>query len=166
VYKKIYRQKNTPTKKYTDMLSYNKLLVLPMDISTINSIPWHELQHAYGTAEDSPKYLIDLLNGNKDLIDEAIYGFLHSSACHQYSTYSCTPYVVRCVVFILESKYFEIEQTCEILGFLNACTHSARVNPELRKEIIQGAECFKKYLKHSDPKVIKNIQKLLVFCNE
>ena len=135
-----------------------------MDTSFINSIVWGELEHAYGSAQDSPHHLMNLIKGDEDEIDEAVFGFLHSSACHQYSTYSSTPFIVRSVVSILNLKYFEIEQTSEILGFIHACTHSAKEKIELRKEIINGSECFKKYLKHSDPKVVKNAKELITFC--
>jgi len=135
-----------------------------MDKSEIDSIPWSSLEHAYGSAVDAPKYLHDLVNGNEDEIDEAVYGFLHSSACHQYTTYSSTPYVVRFVIAFLNSRLLLIEQTSEILGFVHACTFSARDNGLLKNEIIQGSECFKKYLKHSNSKVVENAKKLLEFC--
>jgi hypothetical protein len=137
-----------------------------MDKSTIDSVPWSSLEHAYGSAGDAPKYLNDLAHGNDDEIDEAVNGFLHSSACHQYTTYSSTPYVVRCVIDLLNSRLLDIEQTSEILGFVQACTFSARDKEPLRVEIMKGSECFKKYLKHSDSKVTETANKLLEFCGE
>ncbi|MFQ3226626.1 MAG: hypothetical protein ACI8RW_000002 [Porticoccaceae bacterium] len=137
-----------------------------MDMPTIDSIPWSSLEHAYGSAADASKYLHDLAHGNEDEIDEAVYGFLHSSACHQYTTYSSTPYVVRYVINLLSSDLLLIEQTSEILGFIYACTFSAKDKELLKSEIVNGSACFKKYLKHSDPKVVENAKKLLVFCGE
>ena len=137
-----------------------------MDIPAIDSIPWSSLEHAYGSAEDAPKYLYDLTHGNEDEIDVAVYSFLHSYACHQYTTYSCTPYVVRHVIDFLSSDLQLIEQTSEILGFVYACTFSANDKELLKAEIINGSECFKNYLKHSDPKAVENAKKLLAFCGE
>ncbi len=137
-----------------------------MDTSEIDAIPWSSLKHAYGSAADAPKYLYDLVNGNEDEIDEAVYGFLHSSACHQYTTYSSTPYVVRCVIGFLNSRLLLIEQTSEILGFVHACTFSAKDNEFLKAEIMEGSDCFKKYLKHPDSIAVENAKKLLKFCGQ
>ena len=137
-----------------------------MDTLVIDSIPWSSLEHAYGSAADAPKYLYDLAHGNEDEIDEAVFGFLHSSACHQYTTYSSTPYVVRHVVNFLSSDLQLIDQTSEILGFICACTISAKDKEFLKAEIVNGSGCFKRYLKHPDPKAVENAKKLLAFCGE
>jgi hypothetical protein len=132
----------------------------------INSIQWCELEHAYGSASDAPRYLNNLCSSDENEIDEAVDHFLLSSACHQYTTYSCTPWVVRCVIKILNLSYFEIEQTSGIFDFLRACTHSARNKTDLKKEILNGVECYKKYADHRDVNVVKNVKLLLEFCAE
>ena len=136
-----------------------------MDFTIIDSIPWAELKNAYGSADSAPQSLRALISNNEDDVDEAIYGFLHSEACHQYTTYSCTPYVVKCVLLILEHKEFSESELAEILGFIRACTNSAKENEMLRNEILAGRECFQKYLKKPGRPRIESA-KLLEFCSE
>ncbi|MET1257499.1 hypothetical protein [Aliikangiella maris] len=136
-----------------------------MDLSIIDSISWADLENAYGSAASAPQSLRALLSDDEDDVDEAIYGFLHSEACHQYTTYSCTPYVVKCVLYILELKEFKDSELGEILGFIQACTYNAREIESLRNEILSGIECYKKY-KGRKARVGEEATKLVEFCNE
>jgi hypothetical protein len=100
-----------------------------MDIPFINDYPWEALEQAYGSAEQAPIWLKSLTNKDEERRDEAIYEFLHSQACHQYSTYSCTPPVVKCVIYILENYNFQqASQLSNVLGFINACTYNAKAS--------------------------------------
>jgi len=141
-------------------------MVKEMALSIIQTIPWHELECAYGSAKDAPEHLEHLYSGNEEEIEDAVYDFLHSSACHQYSTYSCTPYVVRCVINLLNTNGFESHLLHEIIGFIQACTHNASDLKELRNEIITGKECYIKYLKHTDIRVIEIAKDLVQFCSK
>lgn len=137
-----------------------------MELPIVSSIQWDKLEHAYGKATDAPKYLNDLRSSDENELDEAVDHFLLSSACHQYTTYSCTPSVVKCVVATLSFSYFEIEQTSGIFDFLKACTNSARNKGDLKREILNGIECYRKYANHKDVRVVENVKMLLEFCME
>lgn len=106
------------------------------------SIPWNTLKGAYGHTGDAPSYLEDLVYGNEDEIDEAINEFLFSTAFHQYTTYSCTPFVVRCVLYIIQNEKVDQRVLAELYEFLNACTHGAKHDLVLRSEILKGKQCY------------------------
>lgn len=61
---------------------------------------WDALQHAYGSAEDTPAYLCQLLDEDPEVQAEAL-GMLDMSVLHQGSLYSSTPPVARFVAAIL-----------------------------------------------------------------
>jgi hypothetical protein len=136
-----------------------------MLIPFIEEYDWKNLEQAYGSADHAPKYLNDLISSDEYLRSEAIYGFLHSEACHQYTTYSCTAPVVRCVVFILENNNFnDFSELRDILGFIRACTYSAKSKEDLKKEIVNGLRCYEKYSNHSDINICKESKGLIEFC--
>ena len=70
----------------------------------VHSIPWDTLEHAYGVANDAPEWIFALASEVEDARIEAVCGFLHSSICHQYTTYSATPYVIPFVIEALRDK--------------------------------------------------------------
>ncbi len=137
-----------------------------MDLSILEEFEWSNLEHAYGSAEDAPKSLKWLISNNKDDREEAIYGFLHSSACHQYTTYSSTPMVVRCVLYILAHKEFDCDELGQILGFIRACTYSAKNNQKLKEEIVLGESTYKKFSSSENSYVKEQSQKLQTFCTQ
>lgn len=138
-----------------------------MDIPFINDYKWNELEQAYGNAADAPAWLIDLTSEDEDIRDEAIYEFLHSQACHQYTTYSCTPPVVKCVIYILNNHHYEDEDAlAEVLGFVQACTYNAKTIETLRAEILKGIYCYSKFVNHNNERVRKEAQKLVEFCSD
>lgn len=61
---------------------------------------WDALQHAYGSAEDTPPYLCQLLNEDPEVQAEAL-GMLDMSVLHQGSLYSSTPPAALFVAAIL-----------------------------------------------------------------
>ena len=136
------------------------------DKSIIDSIEWNGLSHAYGPADqDAPKYLRDLFNGDEDETTEAVYHFLHSCACHQYTTYSCTPYVVRCVVFLISQQDVGWDLMHDVIGFVYACTQSGKLEPKLMQEILLGKPQFERLSRHEDEKVAACAASLLAFCD-
>ena len=136
-----------------------------IDTSIIDSINWTELEHAYGNASDAPQHLRNLFNAEDEFpLSEAVYGFLHSSACHQYTTYSCTPYVVRCVLYLLNKKEVGCDLMHDVVGFVDACSGSAKEEPELAQEILAGASLYEQFAGHSDPRVSKRAKSLVAFC--
>lgn len=143
-----------------------------MDIEIINSIPWESLEHAYGSAKNAPQAFDDLLGDDENAREDAVNEFLFSSALHQYTTYSCTPYVVRCVLDIIRNSDIKDLESIgsplirELLGFINACTQSAKSDIKLRSEILDGVDCYRGHLEHPDRKTAKAASELLNFCDE
>lgn len=70
-------------------------------LEDLDSIPWGQLQHAMGTAEDVPGDLRDLAFGDDAARDHAV-GSLCNTICHQGSVYEATapavPFLVEMVV--------------------------------------------------------------------
>ncbi|WP_234322382.1 HEAT repeat domain-containing protein [Streptomyces sp. NRRL B-24720] len=64
------------------------------------AIEWDALQHAYGSAEDTPPYLCQLLDEDPEVQAEAL-GMLEMSVLHQGSLYSSTPPAALFVAAIL-----------------------------------------------------------------
>lgn len=138
----------------------------------IDSFDWGNLNHAYGKALDAPKELIKLIGDDEGDRDDAVYGFLYSSAYHQGTVYSCTPCVMRCVLHIIKNE--DISSLCtvgkpliqELLGFLNACAFTWKFEPEVSSAAYEGLEIYKMYVTHSDERAVKHAQELLDICNE
>ncbi|HPI96646.1 MAG TPA: hypothetical protein PLX38_10545 [Gammaproteobacteria bacterium] len=137
----------------------------------IDSISWDKLEDSYGPAINAPQGFIDLFSDNQDTREDAVYEFLLSSALHQYSTYSCTPYVVKCVLYI--SEYEDIKNlvviNCplvrELFLFINGCLHSAQTMVELKKEIVKGKLLYEKYINHNDKLTSKYARMLFDFSS-
>ncbi|MFJ9100702.1 HEAT repeat domain-containing protein [Streptomyces sp. NPDC102405] len=66
----------------------------------LTATEWSALQHAYGSAEDTPQYLCQLLNEDPEVQAEAL-GKLDMSVLHQGSLYSSTPPAAVFVAAIL-----------------------------------------------------------------
>ncbi|MCF6318321.1 MAG: hypothetical protein L3J83_03430 [Proteobacteria bacterium] len=137
----------------------------------IDSIPWNKLEDAYGVAYKAPQGFIDIFSDDQDTREDAVYEFLLSSALHQYTTYSCTPYVVKCVLYII--KYEDIENLNIIsyplirvlFLFIQGCSHSAQTIVELRTEIVKGKLIYEKYKSHHDKLTSNYASKLFDFSN-
>lgn len=89
---------------------------------SLDSQQWSELDHAYGSAENVPKWLRGLESGNrKGALDE-----IWSALCHQYSVYSASVAAVPHIVRIAQKANgaFQIQ----LLGFVG--TVAAWINPE------------------------------------
>lgn len=146
----------------------NRLLTATsfMEIPFINDYKWEDLQQAYGSAEKAPDRLADLMCKDDDLREGAINDFLFSQICHQYTTYSATPPVVKCVIYILNNHDFEDEETlADILGFIEACTHNAKSDFLLRKEILAGETCYQRYAQHPANNVREYSEQLVHFSS-
>jgi len=59
----------------------------------LNAIPWYDLKHAYGSAEEVPMWLRQLASEDEQLRQHALY-FLSGSICHQGWICSATAYAV------------------------------------------------------------------------
>ena len=60
------------------------------------------LEIAYGNASDAPFWLRALNSEDPDLRTDAVHEFLWSSAFHQYTLYSATPFAIKYVIQALQ----------------------------------------------------------------
>lgn len=67
----------------------------------LDSIPWSTLEHAYGDAGDIPGIIRTLVSGDPDQREWA-QDMLDMGPFHQESLYSCTPFVVRVLLQIMQ----------------------------------------------------------------
>ncbi|MFX0573707.1 hypothetical protein [Nocardia nepalensis] len=78
---------------------------------TIAEVDWAALEHAYGSAEDAPAYLLALLDGERDAGVAAV-GYLDSALLHQGSLYSATaPFVAIMAELLPHQHACQVEDT-------------------------------------------------------
>ncbi|PIY12861.1 MAG: hypothetical protein COZ18_01145 [Flexibacter sp. CG_4_10_14_3_um_filter_32_15] len=62
-------------------------------LEKLDTIPWNELQHAYGSAADIPDNIRDLMSSDKEIRKKAL-STLYSNIFHQGTRYNATPYAI------------------------------------------------------------------------
>lgn len=72
-------------------------------LERLDSVPWGELEHAYGSAEDIPGLLRKLLNPDPAVRSETIWT-LYGNVFHQGTRYPATPYVIPFLIELCESS--------------------------------------------------------------
>ena len=70
-------------------------------LDSLDSIPWSALGHAYGDAGDIPNIIRTLVSSDPDQREWA-QDMLDMGPFHQGSLYSCTPFVVRVLLQIMQ----------------------------------------------------------------
>lgn len=80
----------------------------------LDDIPWAELQHAYGSAEDVPGLLRNLLNPDPAVRRETMWT-LYGNVFHQGTRYPATPYVVPFLIELCASP--DVPVRGELLDF-------------------------------------------------
>jgi hypothetical protein len=81
----------------------------------LNAIPWGELTHAYGSAEEVPMWLRQLASDNTGVRKEAMND-LWGSICHQNWICPATGYAVPFLIELLQEP--SVQDKDEILGLL------------------------------------------------
>ena len=66
-------------------------------LDTLDSIPWANLTHAYGSATDVPQILLDLADSSEEAVNE-----LFGNIWHQGTVYEATAYAVPYLIEILD----------------------------------------------------------------
>ena len=90
----------------------------------LDSIPWHTLHHAYGTAEDVPELLRQLQTANPDATNEdSPLWQLFGNIWHQGTVYEATSYTVPFLIQLVEDP--ATPDRVGILGLLAAIAHGA-----------------------------------------
>lgn len=135
----------------------------------IDSMPWAKASHAYGPANDAPHEIKRLMSDDVEDRMDAICGFLYSSAFHQYSIYTATPLVMRCVAKLLglpklphEPSGMGQPMAYELLHFVRICAERGQTamegEPNADAPTIQEAASEVRcvldgYLRHPEIKV-------------
>lgn len=86
----------------------------------IKQVPWETLHHAYGTAQDTPTLLLDLLTDHDEQFSRAL-DRLWASICHQGSVYEASCAVVPVLIDML--SIVPAPRKPEILALLEGLAH-------------------------------------------
>ncbi len=70
-------------------------------LERLDRVPWAELEHAYGAAEDVPELLRKLLDPDPAVRSETIWT-LYGNVFHQGTRYPATPYVIPFLIELCE----------------------------------------------------------------
>jgi hypothetical protein len=139
-------------------------------LERLDSIPWHTLDHAYGSAEDAPKHIRALISDNEDEREQAVSGFLWSSAFHQWTLYSCTKYVIPFVLEILthrdvtQRSVYESTLKLELISFIFECSFVSDGYEGVDSEIKAGRSIYAVLSNDDDVKVKALALDLINFC--
>jgi hypothetical protein len=87
----------------------------------LDTIEWHKLQHAYGSAEDIPNLIRSLVSEDEKTRKKAL-GDLYFNIYHQGSIYEPASYAVPFFVEILESP--DAKDKAELLFYLQHLAHA------------------------------------------
>jgi hypothetical protein len=85
----------------------------------LDEVPWRELQHAYGRADDVPGQIRDLLSGKPKRREAALYE-LFGNIHHQATLYAATAPAVPFLAEIARSKEAHPRVRIELLWLLDA----------------------------------------------
>jgi aminoglycoside 2''-phosphotransferase len=94
----------------------------------LNAIPWAELSHAYGSAEEVPVWLRQLTSDDEQIRQRAM-GRLGGSLEHQGGIYPATAYTVPYLITLLEEP--AIQGKYEILGWLAVFYRASPVDEKM-----------------------------------
>jgi hypothetical protein len=86
-------------------------------LERLDSVPWVELEHAYGSAADVPGLLRKLLDPDPAVRSETIWT-LYGNVFHQGTRYPATPYVIPFLIELCESS--ETPGRGELLDYLKS----------------------------------------------
>lgn len=86
-------------------------------LAGLEQIPWHDLHHAYGPADDVPNLLRLLLSDDKNVRDGA-WEELYGNIWHQGDVYQATSYAIPFLIRMLDSD--AVPDKHSLLAFLEA----------------------------------------------
>jgi hypothetical protein len=148
-------------------------------LNFIDTLPWEEVSHAYGSASDGPVELRRLLSSDEGERQDAINGFLYSSVYHQYSVFTATPFVVASVIKILEEGVVNDlpagtgeTMASELLHFVRLCAEEghARIEgrphpltPTIEEMAMGAASLYQAFSNDANPKVRARATELIAW---
>lgn len=150
-------------------------------LELLDSVPWAELDHAYGSANDIPKLLRQLLDRDPAVRSQTI-STLYGNVFHQGTRYPATPYVIPFLIELCSSPetpargdlldywkslitgYFSVQERPlwgdgEKIYWGNEIQECSCHDPdavalhEIYRESLKGHELLLKLLDDSDPSV-------------
>ena len=140
----------------------------------LDKVPWHKLTHCYGPATDAMRWIPALASEDDGLRSEAVYGFLHSSVCHQYTTYPATPHVIPFVIEALRDPMVSGRPVLEggrermraaLFDFLHACAVGSRREDAVGRALVTARELYAEHVADDDPSTARAARSLLRFCD-
>ncbi|WP_338763874.1 hypothetical protein WAF17_20595 [Bernardetia sp. ABR2-2B] len=72
-------------------------------LEKLDTIPWSELKHAYGSAANIPNDLHNLASSDEKTCDQALSG-LYGNIFHQGTRYTATPYAIPFLFELIENE--------------------------------------------------------------
>lgn len=75
-------------------------------LEKLDTIPWSELQHAYGSAADVPNNIRGLASSDKEIRKKALWT-LYGNIFHQGTRYNATPYAIPFLFELIENQNIE-----------------------------------------------------------
>lgn len=150
----------------------------------LESISWRKLRHAYGPADDAPRWIRALNSEVEDDRTEAINHFLWSSVFHQYTVYTATPFVIPFVVEALESATLAERDDGmghpmkrELIHFIRLCAESGQRSVQgweawpaprgstIEEAVRAGRRIYASYSDDAESRVRTDAAWLLNFCD-
>ena len=122
----------------------------PRMLETLDAIPWSDLQHAYGAANNVPDLIRALASPDYEVYDRAL-SVLWSNVTHQGTVYSATAYVVPFFCELLEAP--TVHNKVRLLHYLTTIAYGAsyadvhirepelREIPEMQQQIAEELRC-------------------------
>jgi hypothetical protein len=122
-------------------------------------VNWHELEHAYGRADDTPRHLAALLGDDRAAVDAAI-NHLETAVVHQGFPYPAAVPVARAVANLLDNAALDPGLRTELLDYLGqvaeAVLSSAHVwrppvyLPDLHQTLVQTFPTVYAFVDHDE----------------
>jgi aminoglycoside 2''-phosphotransferase len=97
----------------------------------LNAIPWGELTHAYGSAEEVPVWLRQLTSADAKVRQKAMYELV-GSICHQGTIWPATGYAVPFLIELLQAP--AVQDKDSILGLLAAIATGDQLDEAIWRE--------------------------------
>src|SRR6266700_4687850 len=93
-------------------------------LDKLMTIPWYELFHAYGSAEEVPIWIRQLMSHDESVAEDAMSN-LENSVLHQGSIYPSTAYTVPFLLELLQEPIVLTQVKADILQMLAAIVTSS-----------------------------------------
>jgi hypothetical protein len=104
---------------------------LLFEVEGLDSIPWHQYTHAYGTASDVPKDIRRLASADPEVREQAAWQLL-GSIYHQGTLYPATSMAAPFLVCLALDK--RLPDRSKVLEVLDALAESAAIDPSKIRE--------------------------------